>query len=129
MGYERYTDPGSGYGPHTNPRGGYPTAAAPTYLTTPTPKGEEEQRADFTYLSTIKDGVGNYHMNHFIAYFAPTVNKFQPVTSIKFFYQNFCKIFSLNNVADVVPERTRKFKGLDVVKSTISPASVAGWAR
>lgn len=117
MGYEKYTDPGSGYGPHTSPGEGYPTAAVPSYLTTPTPKGEE--RADFTYLSTIKDGVGNYHMNHFVAYFEPTVDKFQPVTSIKFFYQNFCKIFSLNNVATVAPERARKFKGLDVVKFTI----------
>jgi hypothetical protein len=120
VGYEKDTDAGAGYGPYTNPGGGYPTTAAPTYLTTPTPKPPDPSKPpDFTYLSTIYDGTGKYHINHFVAYFDPSFFNFQGVTPIQHFYQNFCTIFSTRNVARAVPEVVRKFKGLDVVKFTI----------
>jgi hypothetical protein len=117
MSYENYTDPGGGYSPYNSGGKGYSNSAVPGYLTTSTPKKAEPD--DFTSLSTIRDGVGDYHMNHFIAYFEPYVDKFKPVNSIKFFYQEFCNIFSSNNVAKVSLDRTRKFQELDVVKFTI----------
>jgi hypothetical protein len=117
MSYQQFTDPGGGYGPSANK--GYSPAATPSYLPAPTPKQTDAALPDFTYQSPIADGVGNYHANHFVAYFSARNDTFQRVHSIPIFYSEFCNIFGLSNIAKAFLDKTRNFKGLDVVKFTV----------
>jgi len=98
------------YGDFSNPKGGYqdvqskvknPNGMAckpdakdfqmPTY----------SKKGDFTEKKVYSDGVGNFHVNHFIAYFnylSPTPNL---ITSAnKVFFKDFPLFFSIKNIAD-----------------------------
>lgn len=103
------------YQKFANPKGGYqnsqPTAAS-VNLITPKPAtsipiyGKE---GDFTEKTVYKDGVGNFHINHFIGYFShknmtqPNLEFIKDFNTI--FFNNFCQIFSPDNVAVASPSK------------------------
>lgn len=93
------------YQTFANPKGDYQSnqpSAAPTYRATPQeflppPKGEEGKFTE----KKVNKGVGKFHGNHFRGYFSyisnPTQN--QILAANKHFFENFCSIFSVSNIA------------------------------
>jgi hypothetical protein len=121
MSYHQYTDPEGGYskpagGYKVDPGKGYAPAAVKTYqAVTPAPL------EPFNELNTIFDGLGDFHVNHFIGYFQlPITKENHPRNLTSQFRRRFCNIFSADNIASAkLGGAKKKFKGLDTVEFII----------
>ncbi len=112
MSYGQYTNPDGAYKADNGK--GYLPRAVPTHRTVPTPRVEE-----FKELLALRDGIGDYHVNHFIGYFHLSPVEGADLASLtRRFYRRFCPIFSARNIAEATTGE-RKFKGLDTVKFQI----------
>lgn len=117
MSYQKYSMPLGGYGAGAGK--GYSGALTPGGSPQFAPASEQKPEA-FTELSAIFDGVGNYHTNHFVGYFNPPQGlKLKVKELTQLFYENFCTIFSANNIASARPGDPLKFMGLDTVRFRI----------
>ncbi|MDB5227531.1 MAG: hypothetical protein JWN78_1724 [Bacteroidota bacterium] len=106
------------YGDFGNVPGGYTgTDLGKGYATTKPAASTKkiEVPSDFSYLSPIFNGAGDYHFNHFIAYIDPLQNDLPTIES---FYEKFCNVFSLENIAKVM-ESERSFNGHPAFKFTL----------
>lgn len=73
-----------------------------------------ENKGNFSELLAVRDGVGNYHGNHFVAYFhASGVTQQQIDQQMRDFLPRFVHIFNMDNIASV--ERSRLTYKQDVV--------------
>lgn len=121
------------YSDFSNPQGGYkagpglatPTHAVSAYQTKPSPLVTPKygSKGEFTDKTIYLDGVGNYHVNHFIGYFdrGPKADPKDPAILVKLnklFYENFCDIFSKGNLAKATLE-AYQHKGAKTVKFQI----------
>ena len=105
MSYQTFANPKGSY------QGSKPGAAA-TYPVTPkpvTPIPKYGKEGDFIEKTVYKDGVGNFHINHFIGYFSykGVINP-NPELIKTFntkFFNNFCQIFSPDNAAIASPSK------------------------
>lgn len=95
------------YGDFRNPNGGYnweadvisPIREPKQIITVP----KYGSKGTFVEKFAKHDGVGNYHVNHFIGYFNYSLSPTDALVEsfIKVFYSQFPMIFSINNIADV----------------------------
>jgi hypothetical protein len=86
--YANYREPGAGYSSYKEPGHGYNIPSVTTYGTTPIPDL-------FGELPVINEGVGNYHINHYIAFFnAPTKSANDCPKILTAFYNKFPFIFA-----------------------------------
>ena len=121
MNYGDFSNPPGGYNPGTSNSGGYNTLTPPDKTSVATqapvtnPTANPKDTPDFTYLSTIYNGVGDFHTNHFIAYFDPLQNDLPTIES---FYEKFCDVFSKDNIAKVI-KSDRNFEGHPAFKFTL----------
>lgn len=61
-----------------------------------------ENKGNFSELQATRDGVGNYHANHFVAYFrASGVTQQQVDQQLRDFLPRFAHIFNMDNIATV----------------------------
>lgn len=84
-----------------------------------------ENKGSFSELLLVRDGVGNYHANHFIAYFrASGVTQQQIDQQMQDFLPRFVHIFNMDNIASV--ERSRlDYKQKAVLRFAIN--GLQGW--
>ena len=108
MSYQQFTNPSGGY-QVAKQNGGYSNSSAPYNLIIPNPKRSivipsYKKEGEFTEKN-VYEGVGNFHVNHFIGYFTTTKNLYIPSSKDilifnREFFNNFGFIFSVKNVSD-----------------------------
>lgn len=104
------------YLPYQTPNSPYIAQPDATYVDISKWKDYEKQ-SFFKLLDIDKDGIGDYHVNHFICYFRNS-KKIPTVTLLKDFYNSFPVVFSLNNEAEAI-KGSYIFEGNSTIKFEI----------
>jgi len=115
MSYATYTESPKGYQQYAQPESNYTNATKPV-VSSLTAEGKE---GTFTEL-LVTDGVGDYHINHFIGYgsFLPQSKPEQLVAKKnQEFYRTFTELFSPNDATAEIGDYS--FKGHDTIEFAI----------
>ena len=96
VSYANYRDSGAGYSPYQQSAQGYNNVpSVTTYATTPTPATPARGDELFNSLPALSEGVGPYHINHYVAFFdAPKLTPSDCPKLLTAFYNKFPFIFS-----------------------------------
>ncbi|HEX4952662.1 MAG TPA: hypothetical protein VF017_04615 [Thermoanaerobaculia bacterium] len=116
MSYAAFSQPASGYQPFSRPAGPlHRPQAAPAAST----KAEAGQPGTFSELK-VTDGVGDYHINHFVRFGKPLLAPSATVLAglNRHLYDRFADIFSVANPA-TAKESKYTFEGADTIEFRI----------